>query len=72
MMKEEIDDRVEHLATLNNGPGNFLKYYPTAWTGTCDTLNEDQRAEYEQLADDWNESGTPEEIRKRYLIHCLL
>ena len=72
MMSEEIDNRAHNLAILNNDSiDNYFKYYQTAWTDMCDSLTTEDRAEYEQLVDDWNEYGTPEEIRKRYLL-CLL
>ena len=69
MMSEEIDNRAHNLAIVNNDSvENYFKYYQTVWTDTCDSLTAEDRAEYEQLVDDWNEYGTSEEIRKRYAL----
>jgi hypothetical protein len=69
MMGDEIESRAQELARLNNeSVDNSIKFYPTAWTDICNSLSENDREEYEQLVDDWNEYGTSWEIRKRYFF----
>ena len=53
-------DLTEHLDLLKTGalvaqdPANFEN---------VDSLSEDERAEYEQIAEEWKQDGTPMEIR---------
>jgi hypothetical protein len=62
VMAEEIDAKI---GGVKRGSVDYLRAYPDACTKVIDNLDEEDRADLEQKAIDWNKGDVPNEMRWR-------
>ena len=62
IMGEEID---EEIGGIKRGSVEYIKAYPDACTRVIEKLDEEEKADLEKKAEDWNKGDVPNEIRRR-------
>jgi hypothetical protein len=70
-MADEIDAEVKKVTgnELPSGHRAYIPHYPAAWSRVTNRLTDEQRSEFQALADKWTRMGPPRESQKRCVLH---
>ena len=63
---DRIAKRTTKISKEPKGSKAWLACYPRAWTYVVDHLNAEQRTEAEDMLEEWNSVGLPDEQKLAY------
>jgi hypothetical protein len=71
-MGEAIDKAIKKKAPeAQPGSTEYIQHYQAAWRDVTNGLTEEQRKEYELLAQRWNQKGVTAEMKARYATNYI-
>jgi HSP90 family molecular chaperone len=71
-MGEAIDKAIKKkVPDAQPGSAEYIQHYQAAWRDVTNGLTEEQREEYEKLAQEWNKTGVTAEMKARYPVYSI-
>lgn len=67
LKKAEIASIIENETGYQPGTGAYLGCYQRITTRVVQNLSEEERLEYQQIADEWMNNGPPLDVKKEYV-----
>jgi HSP90 family molecular chaperone len=71
-MGEAIYEAIKQKAPeAQPGSAEYIQHYQAAWTHVTNHLSEEQRKEYELLAQEWNKNGLSVKMKAQYVVDSI-